>query len=115
MVALWILIGFIIGFSTVIFGFKFLSKRMTLIKTNYTIQLKNEDGTVAKELNSFTKFYWNNKSAENDIRILMDYCDDIRMNIVYDDNYLAEMIDENFVIDNTKIFLRHESSNIKPV
>lgn len=115
MSALWALVGFILGFVCVIGIFKLFSSNMTLVKINYSLLLKNEDGSVAKELSNFTKFYWNNKSANNDVRKLMDYCDDIRMNLVDDNNYLAEMIDENFDIDVTRVYLRHETSKIKPV
>lgn len=112
---LYFLFGVLFGSGMILLILRLISSKINIIKNDYELILKGDDGKVIKKLGSFTKFYWNDKNSNKDIRTLMQYCDDIRTSLIRDDNYLFHMIDENYEVDYTKVYLIYEPSKIKPL
>lgn len=108
-------LGLLIGIVGIMFVLSALINHINLIKVDYVLILKGEDGKTIKPLANFTKFYWNDKNAVKDIKLINAYCDDIRSNLQDEDNYLLEMINENFDLDFTKIYVDHIKATVKPL
>lgn len=108
-------VGLFIGIVGILFIVNVVINHINLIKVDYVLVLKGDDGKTIKPLANFTKFYWNDKNAVKDIKLINSYCDDIRSNLKDEDNYLLDMITENFEVDFTKIYVEHIRATIKPL
>lgn len=101
--------GLLLGIVFIIF---MITKGLKITKVEYQLVLKNENNI--KVLNSFSRYYWKPKMADNDIEDLVNKCAGIRSNMVEVDDYLLSLIDTNFEIDFKCIYLEHVKSTIKP-
>lgn len=110
-------ICFILGAILTIILYQFIiyivTPRLYITKVDYTIVLKNKDSI--KNLNSFSKYYWNDIALGRDLKIIDDYTAQIRSNTFNEDNYIFDLIDVNFDINYEDIYINYTKSQIKPI
>lgn len=90
-----------------------VSKYLTITRVSYTIVLRGE-GNERKVLNNFQRFYWKPKSADKDIVELQAESELVRSNFVGGKDFLLSLINENYEIDYTQVYLENRKDIIKP-
>ncbi len=110
----WFSLGVALGIIAVALFIKLVLKNLRIFKVDYTVLLYGENNKPIRVLANFTKYYWNDKSRKEDTRVLMGYCEDIRMRVDDEDNFIKPLIDVNFEVDFTKVYLENVVNTVHP-